>query len=90
MTFWIDQDAARQGLIKGYSGSEHSAEIIDVALRMLSDIGVFHWFARVPSPSNPADWPSRLMWDELVAAYPAMRRVRVPRAAWDTIRYWGK
>ena len=33
--------------------------LVDVLLSREMDAGVYTWYARVPSPSNPADAPSR-------------------------------
>ena len=79
---WIDQNAARQGLIKGYSPSEHSAAVIDSALEALSRVGAFPWFARVPTTSNIADLPSRLKWDELRQIVPGYLERVVSAGAW--------
>ena len=56
---WIDNDAARQCLIRGDSGSPVMAQLV----RAFNDLDrkwpALNWFARVPSASNVADWPSR-------------------------------
>ena len=57
---FIDNDAARYGLIKGYSPSRASAWILADAWRREAAIGCFSWFDRVASTCNPADGPSRL------------------------------
>ena len=80
--FWLDQDAARQGLIKGYSSNEMSADLIDEALMLLATLGIFPWFSRVPSDSNPADLPSRFRWEELFRLFPSMTRTRLTEEAW--------
>ena len=41
VVFWLDQDAARQGMTKGYSPSEHSALLIDMASQQLARLQVF-------------------------------------------------
>ena len=82
VVFWLDQDAARQGLTKGYSPSEHSAVLIDLASQHLSALQVFPWFARVPSASNPADAPSRLDLPAVWKSFPGALRRQVPAEAW--------
>ena len=57
--FFIDNDAARESLIKAYSPSVASMSLIVLIYKQLSDLAVIPWFARVPSKSNPADLPSR-------------------------------
>ena len=64
--FFIDNEAARFALIKGVSGKS-SMQILTTAFH---DIDIaspcFHWIERVPSQSNPADWPTRGKTSELV------------------------
>ena len=79
---WIDQNAARQGLVKGYSPSEMSAELIDHALEALSQLGVYVWFTRVPTEANVADFPSRLQWDRLEEVAPGTVRRDIPVSSW--------
>ena len=57
--YFIDNDAARDGLIKGHSSSPSSQILIEefFSFEMLQP--TIPWFARVPSFSNPADLPSR-------------------------------
>ena len=86
VVWWLDQDAARLGLVKGYSPSEFSADLIDRATIALSNLMVFSWFARVPSPSNPADWPSRLQWAELRAAFPQVVVRALGGDSWAVMR----
>jgi hypothetical protein len=57
--FFIDNDAARESLIKAYSPSVASMSLLVLIYKQLSDLAVIPWFARVPSKSNPADLPSR-------------------------------
>lgn len=57
---FIDNDSARQGLLKGYSDSFSSELMIRELVRIESKSQSWVWYARVPSISNPADGPSRL------------------------------
>ena len=52
---FIDQDAARAGMVKAYSPSVANAEIIDLATQAAASFNVFMWFTRVASASNIAD-----------------------------------
>ena len=80
--FWVDQEAAIQGMIKGYSGTPMSAEIIDAAHELLAKFEIYPWFSRVPSQDNPADLPSRDKWTELYELFPEVKRVDIPEGAW--------
>ena len=64
--FWVDNESARHGAIKGSSPISYSNEIIEQLWRRLSCSEVFPWFARVPSSGNPADDPSRLVIADLL------------------------
>ena len=59
LVVFIDNDSARFGLISGYSAVPASAAIISLAWGLIARLGVFPWFARVPTVCNPADGPSR-------------------------------
>ena len=62
---FIDNDGARFGLIKGYSPTRPSAWLIGEFWEEEAKSQALSWFARVPSPSNCADGPSRLCFDRL-------------------------
>ena len=79
---FLDQHAARLGLIKAFSPSEASAGIIDVAMHRLASSCTYPWFTRVASASNPADVPSRLMWDALKDLFPDIVKCCLPSGAW--------
>ena len=57
---FVDNEAARLGLVKAYSPVLPSLAIIMDCLRWDYDNGCESWFSRVPSKSNIADGPSRL------------------------------
>ena len=59
--YYVDNDSARQSLTKGYSPSIHSNHIIQTMNSLESLTQSWSWFTRVPSASNPADEPSRLV-----------------------------
>ena len=74
--WFIDQDAARQALVKKYSPSEPSAKIIgDIAMQHAT-MGCYSWFARVPTDSNIADEASRFKFNEAVKWIPHTVRDR--------------
>ena len=57
--FWIDNEAARFGLIRGSSPVPVSQELVSEAWARISAMAAFPWFERVPSVGNPIDGPSR-------------------------------
>ena len=56
----MDDDAARHGLVTGYSPTMAPAALLGAAARKWIEVGAVPWFAGVPTASNPADGPSRL------------------------------
>ena len=56
---FIDNDAARFSLIKGTSPTLESAWLAGLLWEHDRNIDVHPWYERVPSASNPADYPSR-------------------------------
>ena len=63
--FWIDNEAARFGLIKNDSSSPSMSALLRVFGRAEDRYLSYSWFSRVPSESNPADAPSTLfLWCE--------------------------
>ena len=78
LSIWfIDQDASRRGLTKGYSPVDRSSLVIDAAAQALADDCTRPWFARVNTGSNPADAPSRLEIARFMTEFPDAVRVRV-------------
>jgi hypothetical protein len=57
--YFIDNDSARECLIRGYSSSVASFSLVSLFFLVESQAPSYNWFARVPSYSNPADLPSR-------------------------------
>ena len=64
---FIDNNSARFGLLRGFSQVCASAAIVDAFWLLDARLGVSSWLARVPSPSNIADGPSRLDFTESVS-----------------------
>ncbi|CAK0864596.1 unnamed protein product, partial [Prorocentrum cordatum] len=60
---WVDNEAARFGLIRGYSPVEASAELISWSQELDMARGTASWVERAPSLGNPADKASRLVFD---------------------------
>ena len=62
VVFFIDNDSARQALIRGFSPSCSSMNIVRLMVKAETECQVWTWYARVPTHSNPADDPSRLVF----------------------------
>ena len=65
---FIDNESARIALVKQYSSVLASLRILTCCSAFDAARGVDCWYARVPSDANPADAPSRLDQEELVAS----------------------
>jgi hypothetical protein len=57
--YFIDNDSARDALIRGSSKSIPSFALLSLFYEQEEIHPSFPWFCRVPSSSNPADAPSR-------------------------------
>ena len=60
VVFYLDNDAARSGLIKGAGATLEASELIREFTCHEMQLQCMTWFARVPTHSNVADGPSRL------------------------------
>ena len=60
--FFVDNDSARDGMIRGSSDSDMSRDIIAAFAATDMIRPCFPWFARVASAANPSDEPSRLVY----------------------------
>ena len=65
--FFIDNDSARDALIKSYSPALASCKIIAESSAADASLGLSSWYERVPSPCNIADDPSRGVFEPLLA-----------------------
>jgi hypothetical protein len=61
LLYFIDNDPARDSLIRGWSQSDASLSVIFEFYKHERASPSYIWFARVPSFSNIADEPSRVM-----------------------------
>jgi hypothetical protein len=59
VVFYVDNNSARDVAISANSRSKLIAGLVEQLLKVENTSSCFCWFARVPSPSNPADGPSR-------------------------------
>ena len=69
--YFIDNDAARFGLVKMSSVSTASVQLIHLFYNIEAENPSYPWFARVPSASNPADEPSRGKLEATVSRFNA-------------------
>ena len=61
---FIDSEPALFSLIRGTSNTQSCASIVRECHRLIEKYNIFVWFVRIPSKSNPADGPSRLLLEE--------------------------
>ena len=71
--FFIDNESARFALIKGTSPATPSGRLVSWAAALDAKHGTSPWYARVPSSSNCAGAPSRLIQE--VPGFPGASRV---------------
>ena len=72
---FIDNDAAREGAVKGYSPSDFSRHIIQAISHEETLLPCWPWFARVASCANIADGPSRLKFLNMIRLGAVQREV---------------
>ena len=79
---FVDNDSARCALVRGYSPVLSSCAL--VAEAALEDVRLHlgSWYARVPTLSNIADYPSRFERDKMLADYPGAKEV------WPRLPVW--
>jgi hypothetical protein len=65
--FWVDSEPAKFALIRGMSDTPTCNSIVQASNHLTVELQCNEWFSRVPSKSNPADDPSRLVFDKVVA-----------------------
>jgi len=82
---FIDNDSAREALIRGYSPALASSELIAITWLAIAESQCVAWFARVPGPSNIGDGPSRLSFPQ--AGGIGVRRVHLP-GQWPSWLAW--
>ena len=65
---FIDNDPAREALIRGSSVSSDSSAYVHGSRLLCAEAAIAPWYARVASPSNIADLPSRGSFSTLMAS----------------------
>ena len=73
---YLDNDAARSGLIKGSGATKVADAIIQLVCESEAALQLKSWFSRVPSHSNISDEPSRLRFDRLLSL--GCRKATIP------------
>ena len=68
---FIDSEPALFSLIRGTSNTQSCAHIVRECHRIIEKYNLFVWFIRIPSKSNPADGPSRLLLKESAKLFDA-------------------
>ena len=80
VVFYLDNDGARHSMIRTYGGSSFAEKVIETFLLLENDLELKTWFSRVPTSSNIADNPSRLVFQPLLKRGAARRAV-----PWDCL-----
>eukprot|EP00435_Cladocopium_sp_Y103_P024718 s1417_g6.t1 len=63
--FFIDNEGVKEAFVSGTTKSAASRMMLVEAMLRDSENNSLSWYARIPSPSNVADPPSRLEWGKL-------------------------
>ena len=80
VVFYLDNDGARHSMIRTYGGSAFAEKVIETFLPLEAALDLKTWFSRVPTSSNIADNPSRLVFQ------PLLKRGATRRAVpWDCL-----
>ena len=66
--FFVDNEPAREALIRGSSAADDSSHYVTWCRLLCAEVGAAVWYARVASPSNISDGPSRGSFSSLIAA----------------------
>ena len=76
LLLFVDNEAAKYGLIRGSSSCDASAALIGLSSEVDAVLGVAQWVSRVPTASNIGDGPSRLSFAEAQAHGAVLVKVR--------------
>ena len=68
--YFIDNEGVKEALVAGTTKSKASRDMLIQCMVEDSKNDSLPWYARVPSPSNIADGPSRFCTDEIEALFP--------------------
>lgn len=64
---FVDNNASKDAVVRGTSANYHFRKILLAVERSEAEGKSWMWIARVPSHSNPADEPSRGIFDNIIA-----------------------
>ena len=78
--FYLDNEAAKGALVRGATEAGYGARLVQSFVEAEMKCQVKVWFARVPTSSNVADGPSRMVFNDLEA-----RNAWRLRLDWDTL-----
>lgn len=67
--FFIDNEGVKEALVRGVTNSVASKKILTECMIQDATSNALTWYSRIPSPSNIADGPSRLMFEEVSKAF---------------------
>ena len=76
--YFLDNVAARATYIKGVGATPSSIIMLKDFVRLEARLRIYSWFGRVPSHSNVADSPSRLVFDDPVLSGCPRIRIVLP------------
>ena len=74
---FVDNNGVRDAAISGNARSSVARRILELLLQKEYELSIVPWYARVPSPSNPADEPSRVECDRLCLLGAELRKSEV-------------
>ena len=80
---FCDNEAAKSALVAGYTAQPVSVRIVSRVADLDVRDGALTWYERVPSFSNPADAPSRLLSPPVHPAFSYPRKVAVDAPTHD-------
>ena len=84
---YIDNEGSKFSLIKGYSTSRAITAVCALAATTLDAHFVLPWFARVPSISNIADYPSRLLEHPLLVKDTMVSKEEIGRSFEESLTF---
>ena len=67
--YFIDNDGVKEAVVKGTTDSLACKKILRECMVQDSKNHSMSWYARIPSPSNIADGPSRLDFSQVEEAF---------------------
>lgn len=71
--FFIDNEGVKEALVRGVTNSVASKKILTECMIQDATSNALTWYSRIPSPSNIADGPSRLLFEEVSKAFDVER-----------------